>query len=117
MINLLNNFSNENVVTFLHVFGNVKLIVTALKYPPQIFYNYKRQSTEGWSIAYSWLDSIGGCFSVLQMSVLYLMSNDWTVFSGNYPKVGLGVLSLVCNGMLLFQHYVLYKRMNEKSVG
>jgi len=111
--NLLNNYTSNSLLLFLQVFGNVKLIVTIVKYPPQIYYNYKRQSTAGWSITYSWLDSLGGIFSLLQMIALYIQMQDWTIFSGNFPKLGLGVLALLCNGILLFQHYALYSGKYE----
>jgi len=109
------NYSSETLVLFLRIFGNVKLIVTFMKYPPQMYFNYKRQSTAGWSITYSWLDSLGGLFSVLQMLLLYYQSGDSTVFSGNFPKLGLGTLSLLCNSFLLVQHYIFYKRTSSDA--
>jgi len=107
---LLYDYTSAHLVLFLKTYGNVKLIVTGMKYPPQIYFNYKRQSTVGWSITYSWLDSLAGFFSLLQMMTLYWESGDTTVFSGNFPKLGLGILTLCCNGFLLFQHYVFYRR-------
>jgi cystinosin len=45
----------------------VKLGVTILKYIPQIYLNFVRQSTEGWNITQILLDLMGGLFSALQL--------------------------------------------------
>lgn len=38
-----------------------------LVFPSQAYLNFRRQSTEGWSIGNVLLDFIGGSFSLLQM--------------------------------------------------
>jgi cystinosin len=52
---------------FLYYCSYVKLAITLIKYVPQAFYNYKRQSTVGWSIGNIFLDFTGGILSMLQM--------------------------------------------------
>ncbi|XP_060797624.1 cystinosin isoform X2 [Neoarius graeffei] len=54
-------------LTYLYYFSYIKLGITLIKYVPQAWMNYRRQSTEGWSIGNVLLDLTGGTFSVLQM--------------------------------------------------
>lgn len=42
-------------------------MVTSLKYMPQVYFNFRRKSTAGWTIWMIWLDITGGSFSMLQM--------------------------------------------------
>ena len=46
--------------------GYFKLSISFLKYLPQFYWNYKRKSTKGWSIANIILDLTGGSLSFLQ---------------------------------------------------
>lgn len=50
--------------TFL-VMGYAKAAISFVKYVPQVYLNYKRQSTEGWSLANVLLDFTGGVLSFL----------------------------------------------------
>ncbi|CAK6978175.1 cystinosin isoform X1 [Scomber scombrus] len=52
---------------YLYYFSYIKLAVTLIKYVPQAYMNYRRQSTEGWSIGNVLLDFTGGTLSILQM--------------------------------------------------
>ena len=45
--------------------GNCKIGITLLKYCPQVYLNFKRKSTVGWSIENIILDFGGGFFSFL----------------------------------------------------
>jgi hypothetical protein len=49
--------------------GYFKLSISFLKYLPQFYWNYKRKSTAGWSIANILLDLTGGSLSFLQMGL------------------------------------------------
>ena len=46
--------------------GYAKAAVTFVKYLPQVYLNWKRKSTVGWSIENVILDFTGGSFSLLQ---------------------------------------------------
>ncbi|TRZ01413.1 hypothetical protein DNTS_015151 [Danionella cerebrum] len=52
---------------YLYYFSYIKLGVTLVKYIPQAHMNYRRKSTEGWSIGNVLLDFTGGSFSLVQM--------------------------------------------------
>ena len=47
----------------------VKISITLLKYMPQAYFNYQRQSTQGWTIGTVLFDFLGGAFSLTQILV------------------------------------------------
>ncbi|CAF3706568.1 unnamed protein product [Rotaria sordida] len=96
-------------LTLLYFFSYVKLAITILKYCPQAWMNYKRKSTEGWSIGNILLDFTGGVFSLLQMFLLSSNYNDWTSIFGSPTKLGLGLLTILFDILFITQHYVLYR--------
>ena len=75
--------------------GYVKLLVTTVKYMPQVMTNYRRQSTSGWSIEQIILDVVGGVFSIAQLLIDCSLQNDWSGIAGNATKLGLGYISLL----------------------
>ncbi|GJQ70982.1 putative cystinosin, lysosomal cystine transporter [Trypoxylus dichotomus] len=104
---------------FLYICSYIKLAVTFCKYGPQAIMNYKRQSTEGWSIDAVLLDSIGGIFSVLQMFMNAYNYNEklaWVL--QNPAKLWLGIFSLLFDLLFVIQHYCLYnkKRKNRRQI-
>ena len=54
----------NDVDTFL-MMGYAKAAITFVKYVPQVYLNWKRQSCEGWSIENVCLDFAGGSLSFL----------------------------------------------------
>ncbi|EDV26846.1 uncharacterized protein TRIADDRAFT_54169 [Trichoplax adhaerens] len=97
-------------LNFFYYLSYVKLGVNVVKNVPQVYLNYKRQSTEGWSITGVLLDVVGGVFSVLQMILIAYNHDDWGSMLGNPTKFGLGVLSIAFDVIFIIQHYILYKR-------
>ncbi|KAJ8668576.1 hypothetical protein QAD02_010239, partial [Eretmocerus hayati] len=93
---------------FLEYCSYVKLTITLIKYVPQAFYNYKRQSTVGWSIGNIFLDFIGGTLSMLQMIFDGINYDDFGSIFGDLTKFGLGFFSVAFDVLFLVQHYVLY---------
>lgn len=58
-----------NSLRFITILSYVKMVVTCSKYFPQALFNYRRQSTVGWSIGNLLLDFTGGSLSILQMVI------------------------------------------------
>lgn len=83
----------------------MKLLVSTVKYIPQVYLNWKRQSTVGWSIANILLDLGGGLGSLLQQ---ILDSHSVQQFVSNVPKLALALLSITFDVVFIVQHYVLY---------
>lgn len=99
-------------LTYLYYFSYIKLGVTLIKYMPQAWMNFKRKSTEGWSIGNVLLDFTGGSLSLLQMFLLSYNSDDWGSIFGDPTKFGLGFFSILFDLLFIVQHYCLY-RNNE----
>ena len=97
--------------TFL-VMGYAKAAISFVKYVPQVYLNYKRQSTVGWSLANVLLDLTGGVLSFVQIWINAVALGQ-PVFSGdafNVVKFCLSIMSILFDSIFLFQHYVLYRK-------
>lgn len=95
---------------YLYYFSYIKLGVTLTKYVPQAVMNYRRQSTEGWSIGNVLLDFTGGVFSILQMILQSYNNDEWRLIFGDPTKFGLGLFSVVFDILFMTQHYCLYRQ-------
>ncbi|KAL5015520.1 hypothetical protein ScPMuIL_009790 [Solemya velum] len=96
-------------LTYLFYFSYIKLVVTVIKYSPQVYLNYQRKSTVGFSITGVILDLVGGIFSLLQMLLIAYNSDDWVSLYGDPTKFGLGLVTIVFDLIFCVQHYILYK--------
>lgn len=97
-------------IDVVYAFSYVKLLVSLIKYTPQIWTNYTRQSTVGWSIVTVWLDFAGGVLSITQLVIDASLQGDWRAISGNFAKVALALFSIVMDLIFMTQHYFLYRR-------
>ncbi|XP_062869068.1 cystinosin [Trichomycterus rosablanca] len=95
-------------LNYLYYFSYIKLGITLVKYIPQAYMNYKRQSTEGWSIGNVLLDFTGGSFSLLQMILQSYNNDEWKLIFGDPTKFGLGLFSIFFDIIFMIQHYCLY---------
>lgn len=88
----------------------MKVAITLVKYIPQVYHNYKRKTTEGWSLENVMLDLTGGSLSFLQIFLDWLDEGKNQQFSSglNVAKFLLGLLSIIFDLIFLFQHYILY---------
>ncbi|KAF2476579.1 uncharacterized protein BDR25DRAFT_252692 [Lindgomyces ingoldianus] len=93
----------------IYALGYVKLIVTVIKYIPQVFVNYKRKSTVGWSIGQILLDFAGGVLSIAQLVIDSSLQNDWSGLTGNPVKFGLGNISIAFDIIFICQHFIFYR--------
>jgi LCT (Lysosomal Cystine Transporter) family transporter len=100
---------------FLTYCSYVKLTITLIKYVPQAYMNYRRKSTEGWSIGNILLDFTGGILSMLQMILNAYNYNDWESIFGDPTKFGLGLFSVVFDILFIIQHYWLYRHRKVYS--
>ena len=99
--------------------GYNKALVTLIKYAPQVYLNFNRKSTKGWSFTNVLLDFMGGAFSFVQMFI-----DSWArglpIFGDgsdtgfNIVKFMLSVLTMIYDAIFIFQHYCLYPPKKEK---
>ena len=76
---------------------------------PQVWTNYRRKSTVGWSIGQILLDVVGGVLSIAQLVIDSSLQGDWSGILGNPVKFGLGNVSMFFDAIFMVQHYILYK--------
>ncbi|KFY16028.1 hypothetical protein V491_05465 [Pseudogymnoascus sp. VKM F-3775] len=95
-------------IDVVYAISYVKLVVTLVKYIPQLVTNYNNKSTHGWSIHQILLDLIGGFLSLGQLGIDSYIQRDWSGITGNPVKLALGNSSLIFDSMFIIQHYILY---------
>jgi hypothetical protein len=66
----------DSALGIISLMGYFKISISFLKYLPQFYWNYKRKSTKGWSIANILLDLTGGTFSFAQMALEAIFGQD-----------------------------------------
>mmetsp|Transcript_1191 Transcript_1191/g.2871 ORF Transcript_1191/g.2871 Transcript_1191/m.2871 type:complete len:332 (-) Transcript_1191:49-1044(-) len=96
------------MLEFLYFVSYIKLVVSFVKYCPQVYLNYQRKSTQGWSIVNVSLDFTGGFLSFMQLFIDASLENDWSGIFGDPVKLGLSLLSLGFDIIFMVQHFVLY---------
>lgn len=102
----------------LTALGTIKLLITIVKYTPQVYTNYKLQSTRGWAIDTILLDFTGGVLSLGQLLIdSSLQGGVWEGVKGNGVKLGLSGISIAYDLVFFVQHYVLYRKVGEEEAG
>ncbi|CAD8141367.1 unnamed protein product [Paramecium pentaurelia] len=96
------------------IIGYDKLLISFIKYIPQVYWNYKRKKTIGWNIWVSLLDITGGILSVIQTIMDQFIYDDNNEI--NPVKFALGLLTIGFDSILIFQHYFLYPPKKDTQV-
>lgn len=99
----------------VYAVGYVKLLITLIKYTPQVVANFRNKSTVGWSIWQILLDFAGGVLSIAQLLIDSSMEGDWSGVTGNPVKFALGQMSMFYDLIFFTQHYVLYRDVDGKA--
>jgi len=105
---LILKFKLYTWLDYLYVLSFVKIGISLIKYIPQVILNYRRKSTEGWSIWNILLDFTGGVLSDTQLVLDCADMGDFTYITGNLAKFGLGFVSILFDLIFMTQHYILY---------
>jgi len=98
--------------------GWCKVVISLIKYIPQVISNYKRKSTIGWNIHNILLDFTGGAFSFGQ-NIIDSFRDEFSVTSDgqskglNIAKFALSFISMFFDIIFMTQHYILYKNSNS----
>ncbi|RUS18463.1 PQ loop repeat-domain-containing protein [Endogone sp. FLAS-F59071] len=82
------HFDYAEWIDLMYYLSYIKLGVSFVKYVPQVYLNYQRQSTVGWSIYNILLDFTGGALSISQLLLDAHLSGDWSGVSGR-PRLSL----------------------------
>ncbi|GAB4848035.1 hypothetical protein Ancab_002695 [Ancistrocladus abbreviatus] len=97
----------------ISVFNTIQVIMTVIKYIPQAYMNFRRKSTDGFSIGNILLDLLGGLMNYGQMTVQSIDQKSWINFYGNIGKTLLSLVSVMFDIVFIIQHYVLYPPKKE----
>lgn len=95
-------------LNFLYYLSYLKLLLTVLKYIPQVYLNYSRKSTVGWSIVNVILDFSGGVLSISQILLDSFITGHWGGILGYLTKLVLGIITIIFDTLFLLQHYYWY---------
>jgi len=106
---------NLNWLDFLYLLSYLKVMITIMKYVPQVILNVRRKSTKGWNIWNVLLDMTGGLLSLVQLIGDCADTSDWSGITGNLAKFFLGLVSILFDAIFMFQHYVLYPETEDTS--
>ncbi|KAL2635564.1 hypothetical protein R1flu_007043 [Riccia fluitans] len=97
-------------------FNIIQVIMTAIKYIPQAWFNYQRKSTVGWSIGNIILDLSGGVGNLFQLVIQSIDQHSVQNFTGNVGKLGLSLESIFFDILFVVQHYLLYPEREDIKV-
>ncbi|KAL8850688.1 MAG: hypothetical protein Q9221_004336 [Calogaya cf. arnoldii] len=96
----------------------IKLLITVIKYIPQVYTNWVCQSTVGWNIGQNMLDLVGAVLSVAQLVIdSFLDGGGWSGVLGNPVKFALGNVTVVFDLIFVLQHYVWYRGARMEAEG
>ncbi|CAF0828938.1 unnamed protein product [Rotaria sp. Silwood1] len=114
---ILTSVGRIDLLLLIYFYSYVKLIISCIKYIPQVVMNYRRKSTDGWSIGNILLDFLGGILSLIQMFLLAINYNDWLSIFGSVAKFSLGFISIGFDIIFIVQHYILYRNSKQQIDG
>ncbi|KAK7311097.1 hypothetical protein RJT34_08999 [Clitoria ternatea] len=100
---------NHSWLWLLSIFNSIQVLMTIIKYIPQVIMNFLRKCTDGFSIGNILLDFSGGIANYGQMVVQSIDQNSWVNFYGNIGKVLLSLVSVFFDIIFIIQHFILYR--------
>ncbi|XP_048139655.1 cystinosin homolog [Rhodamnia argentea] len=100
--------SKHSWLWLISIFNGIQVFMTVIKYIPQAYMNFRRKSTDGFSIGNILLDFLGGVANYGQMAVQSIDQNSWVNFYGNVGKTLLSLVSIFFDLLFMLQRYVLY---------
>ena len=101
----------------VYTLSYIKLVVTVIKYAPQLLHNFRNRSTRGWAIDTMLLDFAGGVLSIAQQGIDAYLQGDWSGITGNPVKFALGNVSMLYDLLFMTQHYILYRDVGREKNG
>lgn len=101
----------------VYTMSYIKLLVTVIKYAPQLLHNFRNRSTRGWAIGAMLLDFAGGILSIAQQGIDAYLQGDWSGITGNPVKFALGNVSMLYDLCFMAQHYILYRDNGREKTG
>ncbi|KAK8864284.1 hypothetical protein IAR55_001530 [Kwoniella newhampshirensis] len=95
---------------WLYFVSTLKLVISAIKYVPQVFLNHKLRGMEGFAVGVVACDMIGSVLSFAQLVISSIfIEGDPSGIIANPAKLGLSGLSFSFDLIFLAQKYWLYR--------
>jgi len=98
----------EDTWSVAECMGIIKAVITVIKYPSQVVFNYDRQSTQGMNVLGFVMDLTGGTAAIAQNLSDSIVFNDFAFMTANLPKVIVAGSSVFWDVFLIIQGYFLY---------
>ncbi|WVQ67791.1 uncharacterized protein L199_005996 [Kwoniella botswanensis] len=106
------------LLDWLYLVSSIKLIISTVKYIPQVVLNWKLRSVEGFAIGQIICDLIGSILSFAQLVISsILVSHDPQGIIANPAKLGLSFLSLTFDLIFIVQKYWLFRHAGKEEEG
>ncbi|WVQ82200.1 hypothetical protein IAT38_004328 [Cryptococcus sp. DSM 104549] len=104
---------------WLYFVSSLKLIISAVKYVPQVVLNHRLRAMEGFAVGVVICDLIGSILSFTQLAVSSIfVDGDPSGIWANPAKLGLAGLSLAFDLIFIAQKYWLYRKASgDEEVG
>jgi len=111
-----------SMLSLLYACGWLKTTTSLIKYSPQFYLNWERKSTLGFAIGAIFFDLAGGVLMLTQQAISCKYDYDngtvrpvwtWEPFSGNCPKLFLGLITIFYDLAFLYQHFVMYPAASD----
>nr|KIR87702.1 cystinosin [Cryptococcus tetragattii IND107] len=99
---------------WLYFVGNIKVVISAVKYIPQVVLNHRMRAVNGFAIGVIFCDMIGSIFSFSQLVISSVfIDHDPSGIIANPAKLGLAGLSFTFDIIFIVQKYWLYRTKME----
>ncbi|BEJ12078.1 hypothetical protein CspHIS471_0205380 [Cutaneotrichosporon sp. HIS471] len=104
------------LLDLLYFASSLKIVITTIKYTPQLILNAKLKSVRGFAISTILADLTGGIFSLAQLVISSVFIDGQVAgIWANPGKLGLALLTIMFDIAFIVQHYVLYPNAGDES--
>jgi hypothetical protein len=108
------NHTSKPAFTCSDFLGYIKVSIAFIKCMPQVYLNWKRQRTLGFSLGGVLFGLFGSGCVVGQMGVEAVRDRSWSPIIGNPTKILLAIDSIAFCLIFIVQHYVFYRENDAK---
>tara|TARA_Y100000385_G_scaffold169072_1_gene175063 strand:+ start:166 stop:927 length:762 start_codon:yes stop_codon:yes gene_type:complete len=81
-------------------------IFTLFKYIPQVYYTYKRKSTDGWNIQNVNFDILGGLFLLFESITTAVKKHEIKILFSNIAKLNLILITIIFDITMYIQYFI-----------
>jgi len=106
----------QEFLDWLYLLSSLKLLISSVKFVPQVLLNWRLQSSEGFAVTMPILDFTGGLFSFLQLVISSVfIERDPGGIIANPAKLGLSFLSVLFDTIFILQKFYFYRHAADPA--